>query len=1330
MKKRFLATILTFCMMLTLLPGAALAEESTNGSCGDNLTWSIDWDILTINGFGVMDSYNSNNVPWGSSRDKIKHIKLPDGLTCIGTYAFYACHGLTSISIPDSVTSIGGFAFCECSNLTDISIPESVTFIGESAFEGCNNLAGINIPNGVFAIHERLFWGCSELTSISIPNSVTSIGQAAFYSCSNLNNVSISNSVISIGAGAFYTCHGLTSISIPKSVTSIGGSAFYGCDNLTSISIPKSVTSIGTTAFNECSSLRDVYYGGNEDDWTNIYVYMGNQALLNATIHYDSTKPDDVGKKTISGVLRSGDGWSIRWSCDYQTNNDGTPQNGSVEITVNSTNTNEELYLYNEASNQGFPWELAPYNIPKSIIRKIVIRGQPDKQLRLTANSFKGYSGLETVVFDYVSGVDSYAFDGCASLQSVGFLSNGAAFTSVGEGAFRNCSSLIAFDVPSELRSIGSAAFQNTALEKVTLGMNVTEIGADAFSGCQNLLIRCYKDSVAHQFAQENDIPFELISETLGYTNIYYGNGAVEPFEYNLDYYISQTTSATYNPTLSHMLIALSCAAYNESNITESMKNLGFRNGDILTHYIPGDWSDDIAYAIGKKTMSDGKNLVLVTIRGSSSNLDWLSNFAMGSAVAGCFWHAGFESAADKVYKDLNRFVDNNLSNTIFVVTGHSRGAAAANLLEVKLFNAGVAQENVYGYNFACPDVATGLPTGWNWMGEHNNIFNIGNTSDPVSVIPGVLGSIVAAAIPGSSWGKFGQSRWFSEDWSSLDKTTLDLSFSAHGQEVYLNYLKKEPEPAFSSFKTWEARNLTLSATQLQTIGKLFGICCPVDVLITDDGGKPVASVIGGVANYYDSIFGEVIIFEDGDKKAIFVQGDNPLEVHLTATDSGTMEYIVQTVDVGLNEILSEKSFSNVALVDGKQMLSVANVEEITGIGTDVSRVPLYVVDEDNKPQKEVLPDGKGTEVSITTPDNPDKIHTITFDANGGTVNPASLTTDANGKLPSLPTPSRNGYTFDGWFTAPSGGTQVTAASVFTKSITLYAQWTYVSTSSGGSSSSGSSSGDGYPSTAYSIIIPTVSGGTVTVSPKSASRGATVAITAKPNTGYELVSVTALDSSKKTITLTDKGNGKYTFTMPSSEVTVNAVFQSIQPNEPETPWNNPFTDVSENEWHYDAVRFVHENGLMNGYGNNTFAPDANLSRAMLAQILYNKEGRPAASGIVFTDVTSDAWNSEAVAWAAARGIVSGYGNGLFGPNDHITREQLAVMLWRYAGEPAATSKELHFNDVDEVSAYALDALCWATENGIINGKGGCILDPRGQATRAQVAQMLMNYLRK
>lgn len=174
-----------------------------------------------------------------------------------------------------------------------------------------------------------------------------------------------------------------------------------------------------------------------------------------------------------------------------------------------------------------------------------------------------------------------------------------------------------------------------------------------------------------------------------------------------------------------------------------------------------------------------------------------------------------------------------------------------------------------------------------------------------------------------------------------------------------------------------------------------------------------------------------------------------------------------------------------------------------------------------------------------------------------------------------------------------------------------------------------------------------------------------------------------------------------------------------------------YTDVSTDSWAANAVAFASGHELFSGTSSDTFSPDLPMTRGMLAMVLHNLENNPAQPITeMFSDVTPDAWYSEAVAWAAARGIVSGYGNGLFGPNDHITREQLAVMLWRYAGEPAATNKELHFNDVDEASGYALDALCWATENGIVNGKGGGILDPRGQATRAQVAQMLMNYLKK
>ena len=116
------------------------------------------------------------------------------------------------------------------------------------------------------------------------------------------------------------------------------------------------------------------------------------------------------------------------------------------------------------------------------------------------------------------------------------------------------------------------------------------------------------------------------------------------------------------------------------------------------------------------------------------------------------------------------------------------------------------------------------------------------------------------------------------------------------------------------------------------------------------------------------------------------------------------------------------------------------------------------------------------------------------------------------------------------------------------------------------------------------------------------------------------------------------------------------------------------------------------------------------------------------SGSTFADVADGQWYAPAIIWAAAYGIVGGYGNGLFGPDDNITREQLAVMLWRYADSPAATDKELHFTDADRASGYALEALRWAVENGIINGVGNSLLDLGGLATRAQVAQMLKNFI--
>jgi len=174
-----------------------------------------------------------------------------------------------------------------------------------------------------------------------------------------------------------------------------------------------------------------------------------------------------------------------------------------------------------------------------------------------------------------------------------------------------------------------------------------------------------------------------------------------------------------------------------------------------------------------------------------------------------------------------------------------------------------------------------------------------------------------------------------------------------------------------------------------------------------------------------------------------------------------------------------------------------------------------------------------------------------------------------------------------------------------------------------------------------------------------------------------------------------------------------------------------FADVPVGNWATDAVAFVSAHELFNGTSDNTFSPDLPMTRGMLAVVLHNLENNPKQDfSAAFSDVAVSAWYSNAVIWAAGQNIVSGYGNRRFGPNDKITREQLAVMLWRYAGMPTPNSKELWFSDADQVGSFALDAICWAVENGVINGKGNGTLDPKGFATRAQVAQILRNYLKR
>lgn len=259
-----------------------------------------------------------------------------------------------------------------------------------------------------------------------------------------------------------------------------------------------------------------------------------------------------------------------------------------------------------------------------------------------------------------------------------------------------------------------------------------------------------------------------------------------------------------------------------------------------------------------------------------------------------------------------------------------------------------------------------------------------------------------------------------------------------------------------------------------------------------------------------------------------------------------------------------------------------------------------------------------------------------------------------------------------------------------------------------------SSGGGSSPS--YSVTIPNkTENGTVTVSPRSAEKGDSVTITVKPDSGYQLDDLTVTDKNGKELKLTDKGNGKYTFTMPASKVEINATFVK----EVET---SPFSDVSTSAYYYEAVKWAQEKGITGGIGNGLFGPNQPCTRAQIVTFLWRAAGSPEPKAMSsFADVSTDAYYAKAVAWAVENGITTGTGDGKFSPDATCTRAQSVTFLFRAIGKLVDSKAE--FSDVLTDSYYA-NAVAWAVENGVTNGIGNGLFGPDNSCTRAQIVTFL------
>ena len=301
---------------------------------------------------------------------------------------------------------------------------------------------------------------------------------------------------------------------------------------------------------------------------------------------------------------------------------------------------------------------------------------------------------------------------------------------------------------------------------------------------------------------------------------------------------------------------------------------------------------------------------------------------------------------------------------------------------------------------------------------------------------------------------------------------------------------------------------------------------------------------------------------------------------------------------------------------------------------------------------------------------------------------------------------AKSGLTSGVYLTNPSGA----LASNYYVSSTANGVWTvsYSAPYSGGSSS--------YDPT-YSVSTPSkTEHGTVTVSPKNASKGDRVTVTVKPDSGYVLETLTVTDKNGNELTLKDKGNGKYTFTMPAGKVEVKATFME------DNSMLNFFYDVPNNAYFYEAVKWAVKNGITTGVGNDLFAPEQPCTRAQIVTFLWRAAGSPEPKAMSsFADVSTDAYYAKAVAWAVENGITTGTGDGKFSPDATCTRAQSVTFLFRAIGKLVDSKAE--FSDVLTDSYYA-NAVAWAVENGVTNGIGDGLFGPDNSCTRAQIVTFL------
>ena len=642
----------------------------------------------------------------------------------------------------------------------------------------------------------------------------------------------------------------------------------------------------------------------------------------------------------------------------------------------------------------------------------------PDSVSVIGDGAFENCSSLTDITIpNHVNGINVGTFTGCVSLTDITIPNN---VTRIMHFAFENCNKLAHITIPDSITFIGSYAFKGCKrLAEITIPDSITAISQGAFEGCSNLVSIAIPANITkiYQYAFSGccsltdvyyasdktnwqDIIVEIPNDYLAAANIHFdctasgydplkykvytSKDTFSPFVYEgfdrpLEVCIKKTDykpgiiyigdNPNYNPQLAHMLIAMCNSVYNETSMKATFSSFGFKDSDSVTDHNMWD-GIFIGYGMAKKELKNGKKLVLIVGRGTEENVEWISNLNAKVDIA-TGQHRGFSKAANGLYSKMINFLGTrDFSNTQFIITGFSRGAAVANILAGRLADNGVPQRDIYAYTFACPDV--GLFSNEK-VNSYECIFNIADAEDIVSWVP--------RTIIGNIWNKFGKSYWYSNIWN--DYEGLEMCTDAHNQVAYLEYLRHEKD--ISTYKSRDGAKAALDdaanwrrtkffSDVKKTILGFAGIHCPVNVEIYDSRGQLAGKITNNVIDYINDDKIHISIIDD--QKDIYLLDNDAYTFNMTAIGDGTMEYVAQNIRVSDLSVVDSKTFLNVNLTEGKKMTSSIqsqnNLSEDTGIQT--SKVRLLVLDDNGDAKTEVIADGNGTEIpvedKIENPDN------------------------------------------------------------------------------------------------------------------------------------------------------------------------------------------------------------------------------------------------------------------------------------------------------------------------------------------------------------------------